>query len=119
MRSSTIVVGNGHDGSFRVIFSDGSKGLFKGCESEKFHFSWKAGNKRKQIFFLSSLLTSLRRLQSTFAHLEIFAYHIDRELAIQRTPASVVRTLLWNDIFALQVQISTLMPNALTIVLLI
>lgn len=36
-------VGNGHDGSFRVIFNDGSKGLFKGCESEKFHFSWKAG----------------------------------------------------------------------------
>lgn len=32
----------------------------------------------------------------------MFAYLIDRELALQRTPASVVRTLSWADLMALQ-----------------
>jgi hypothetical protein len=57
------------DGSFRVVFQDGTKGIFKACEVDK--LTWRA---------------------------EMFAYHIDRELQIQRTPASVVRTLRWDDI---------------------
>jgi len=65
--------GSGNDGSFRVVFADGSRAVFKACETH--NYSWRA---------------------------EAFAYFIDRGLQAFRAPGSVVRTLNWNDLFDLQ-----------------
>jgi hypothetical protein len=61
------------DGSFRVAFSDGTRGIFKACNAPG--YAWQA---------------------------ETIAYHVDRGLNIHRTPASVVRTLSWPALLALQ-----------------